>query len=75
MEPDGGVVLDITKNTYFSLNDTGAAIWARLEEGRTLAEIEVDLAEAYGVEREEVRPDIVAFVNELVQRALVDAKD
>lgn len=46
---DGAVVLDLRSKRYYSLNETGAAIWRLLAGGVARAEMPARLVERYAV--------------------------
>lgn len=56
------------------LNEVGAFIWHRLDGHHTLAEIAAAVSSAYTVSHEQATADVLAFVNELVQREMVTAQ-
>jgi len=55
----------------FTLNETGRAVWRRLDGERTLGEVAAELAAVYEAGEDEVRADVVGLVGELVQRRMV----
>ncbi len=56
------------------LNEVGAFIWQRLDGSHTLAEIAAAVCSEYPVSHEQATADVLAFVNELVQRDMVTAQ-
>lgn len=50
-----------------SMNETGASIWKRLEEGQSMEQIAVSLSAEYGIDKEEARQDVLEFVNQLIE--------
>jgi hypothetical protein len=59
---DGAVVLHMGTKRYFSLNETGAAIWRLLEDGIPLDDIATRVTEQYDVAIDAAR----AAVDELI---------
>jgi hypothetical protein len=72
-ELDGGemVLLHLESKTYYSLNLTGMRIWQGLKEGRTLQKISHRLQEEFDIEAERADRSVLALVNELLQKKLV----
>lgn len=60
--PGGGVVLHTGTKRYYSLNETGARIWALLESRGDPNEAAATIASEYGIGR----PDAQRAVSELV---------
>jgi hypothetical protein len=58
-------------DALFSLNDTGHAIWTRLDGNRTLREVAVDLATIYSAPLPEIEADVVGLVEELTSRRML----
>ena len=73
VEIDGdAVVYDELHETAHLLNPTGAIVWRLLDGESRLDEVSADLAEVFGVSLEEVLADVVALVQELGQRGLLE---
>lgn len=53
-------------NSLYVLNETGAAIWERLDGTRTLQEITGDLLHDYEVPPEQLEQDVQELVNDLL---------
>jgi Coenzyme PQQ synthesis protein D (PqqD) len=68
---DGDIVLDIHHGQLFRLNLTGALIFARLQEGRSQAEIVRAISEELGVAPETAEKDVGEFLQSLEQRHLL----
>ena len=67
----GAVVLHMGTRRYFSLNETGAAIWGLLESATPLPDIATRLTEQFLVDLETASASIEALVAELESAALV----
>lgn len=65
------VLLHLESQHYFSLNETGVAIWDLLSEPRSLAEIVEALAETYEADRETMAALVARFVGDLRRDGLV----
>jgi hypothetical protein len=59
----------------FSLNETGQAIWKKLDGQKSLREVINLLKEEYEGSHESMEDDVVGFVNELVKRKMVVVLD
>ncbi len=53
-------------NSLYVLNETGAAIWERLDGNRSLQEIAGDLLQDYEVPPEQIERDVQELVNDLL---------
>jgi hypothetical protein len=69
---DGAVVLDIQTKQYFSLNETGARVWALIREGREVADIISTLLTEYDVTREAACEAVTSLVSSLVGEKLIE---
>lgn len=67
------VLLDLARGDYYGLDEVGAALWHGLVAGRTVAEIAADLGSQYDVDDARLRQDLVALLEELVAKGLVEA--
>lgn len=69
------VLLDPDAGTYYGLNEVGTTVWRALQvsdDPRPLEEVHAELLREYDVDVEELWTDLVALVDELAQRGLVD---
>ena len=66
------VALDVAESTYLAVGPVGAAMWPRLAEGTDLAELVAVVLEGFEVDEETARRDIVAFLDELRERDLLE---
>ena len=57
------------EDDLYTLNETGHAVWKRLDGKKTLDEVAADLSEEF--EGEEIFQDVVGFVNEMVRRRIL----
>ena len=58
----------------YTLNDTGRAIWQRLDGKATLREIATSLMEEYEASGAELEADVLGFADEMVQRGILTAR-
>ena len=61
------------EDELYTLNETGKALWARLDGKRTLREIARVLAEEYEAPPGEIEEDVRGLVQELVRRRMLVA--
>lgn len=59
-------------NGIINLNETGAFLWKRLEEGVTEQQLKSALLEEYEVEEQVAENDIKAFIGKLTEKGLLD---
>ncbi|HET7553105.1 MAG TPA: PqqD family peptide modification chaperone [Gemmatimonadaceae bacterium] len=69
---DGAVVLDIQTKKYFSLNDTGARVWALIREGLSVEEIISMLLDEYDVSRTAACEAVTSLVESLAAENLIE---
>lgn len=65
------VVLDFARGEYFGLDETGAAVWRALSEGKSVAEAALALTERFEVDRETAERDVMALVGALSDASLI----
>lgn len=68
---DGAVVLHMRTKRYYSLNETGGAIWAMLEAGAPVESIVADLVANYDVEAPAAAAEVTRMLGELAAADLV----
>ena len=61
------------EDELFSLNETGKAIWEKLDGRRSLNEVIGELAAEYQAEPREIETDVLGLVQELVRRKILIA--
>ena len=59
------------EDELYTFNDTGEAIWARLDGRRSLAAIAADLAELYDAPPDEIAADVAGLAAELAGRGIL----
>lgn len=62
-----------TEGELFTLNDTGKAIWEKLDGRRTLAQVVEELSAEYAAGDGEIERDMCGLVEELAARGMVVA--
>ena len=66
------VVLNLDSGYYFGLNEVGTRFWQRLGETGSLEAIVEDLLGEFEVERSVLEEDMVALIEDLKTRKLVE---
>lgn len=69
---DGLVILDINKGEIFSANVVAARIWKLLMDGKTETEAVEAIVTEFNAPPDVVARDARAFIDSLVQKALVE---
>lgn len=59
------------ENELFSLNETGKAIWEKLDSRRTLKQIIAELKNEYQVSEKEIQEDIIGLASELIKHRMI----
>jgi hypothetical protein len=59
------------EDELYTLNDSGKAIWDRLDGKRSLSNIVNELIAEYDVDRNEIEVDVIGLVNELLKRKML----
>lgn len=65
------VILGMKEGAYFGVDDAGARIWALLQTPHRLGDVVATLTGEYAVPAEQCAADVLAFVEDLVDRGLV----
>lgn len=68
---DGAVVLHMRTKRYYSLNETGVAIWSMLEERRSVEEIVSSLTATYEIDRDSATTAVASMLAELASVELL----
>jgi hypothetical protein len=58
----------------FTLNETGKAIWKRLDGERTLGDVAKVLAEEFDAQLPELQADVLGFAGEMTERRILAAR-
>jgi hypothetical protein len=59
------------EEALFTFNETGRAIWDRLDGQRSLRDVALELADLYEAPLNEIEPDVTGLVGELVSRRML----
>ena len=74
-EIEGRVLaLDLRESRYLASNESARLLWHRLLDGASPAELTRCLAEAYGLDEEQAKRDVYAFLDELERRGLLTSE-
>lgn len=65
------VILGMQEGAYFGVDAAGARIWALLQTPRRLGELVTTLTDEYAVPADQCAADVLAFVEDLLDRGLV----
>ena len=75
-EIDGQVVmLDVSNETYYSLDDVGSSIWRELESTCNIGQLIDKLVNTYEVTDSQCKNDIEPFIEELVFAGVIKIID
>lgn len=66
------LVLDAANDRYVRLNDTGARLWALLEEPTPVSSLSEALARDWDIPPDRAEQDVKAFLESLASRGLVE---
>jgi hypothetical protein len=59
----------------FTLNETGKAIWKKMDGEKSLEKISVELTEDFSSSAEEIKADVLGFASEMVRRGIMAIKN
>ncbi|PTS75187.1 PqqD family protein [Sphingomonas sp. HMWF008] len=65
------VMIDVASGKYLSIDAIGAAIWQAIAQPVGVDPLIDTLADRYGAPRDQVRDDVLAFLNNLASRGFV----
>lgn len=72
-EVDGEMVMmDIDKGLYFGLDPVGTAVWKRLDEPTTAAELVDGLVLEYDADAATIERDVLALLTSLTEQGLLE---
>ena len=69
------VLIDLKTGTYYSLRDSGAAIWQSIEQGAGEDDIEAALRSRYDASGDDIRDGLRRLLGELEREGLIRAED
>lgn len=59
--------------SIFSLNETGAAVWDKLDGKKSLKDIIAEIQEEYDVQADQLQRDVLSFIDEMAAARLIGA--
>jgi hypothetical protein len=68
---DEVAILSLTRGTYFGLNATGARVWGLLQSPIRVRDLCDQLLEAYDVDADVCRTDLINLLEELARAGLI----
>ncbi len=71
--PRGGVLLDVTTKTYFTLNATGDVLWRALARGPSRSELVETLCAEFDVDPAVAARDVEGWLDELSRARLIES--
>ena len=69
------IIINLVSGVYYRMDEVGGAIWAMIEDGRSLGEMVTTLTEQYEVSRDQAQTDVERLATELLREKLVSASD
>lgn len=69
------VMMNLDRGFYYGMEETAKAIWERLAEPRTVADLCADLLAHYDIEQATCEREVLAFVDELLKEELIRVHD
>ncbi|HWP41852.1 MAG TPA: PqqD family peptide modification chaperone [Blastocatellia bacterium] len=69
------IILDLKSGMYYGLDPVGAMIWDLLQSPRSVEEIRDTLLNEYTVERDRCERDLMALLDDLLSRSLIEVRD
>jgi len=69
------ILIDLKTGTYYSLRDSGAAVWQAIEQGAGEDGIAAELRSRYEASEEEIRDAVRRLLDELEREGLVRAEE
>ena len=64
-----------TDDELCTLNETGKAIWKKLDGQKSLAQIAADLAVEFSAPGDEITKDVLGFATEMIKRGILAVKN
>lgn len=71
---DESVILDLATESYFGLDDVGATMWACVVAADSIEAACAALLNEYEVEPEQLRADLADFLEQLVEKGLLELR-
>ena len=68
---DSAVLVRLSTNQIYELNDTGARLWELLEQGASVDAAVTTLASEFEAPRDEIARDVDALIHDLTEQGLI----
>lgn len=65
------VILNFESGSYYSLNESGMAVWEKLQLGRSGNTILLDLQKRYGTDQDSIKADLAELLETLLAEQLI----
>ena len=59
----------------YTLNETGKAIWKKLDGQKSLEQISEELMEEFSASADEIKKDVLGFASEMIERRIMAVKE
>ena len=59
----------------YTLNDTGRAIWLKLDGEKSLGQIAAELLKEFSSGADEIKKDVIGFASEMLERRILSIKN
>jgi hypothetical protein len=69
---DETAILNLKTGVYFTLNEVGTFLWARMQEPTTFGALRDSVLEHYEVDRDQCESDICALLEDMSEHGLVE---
>jgi len=69
---DDTVMMSLSRNNYYGLDEVGSRIWALLAQPQTLTQLCTALQQEFAVDAETCQQEVTVFVQQLANEGLVD---
>lgn len=69
------IIINLANGVYYSMGNAGALIWELVAEGHSLEAVAAALCEAYDIDRDRARADVIGIATKLVEEQLVRVQE
>ncbi len=68
-------ILNLKSGIYYGLDNVGARIWSLVQEPRAVNEVRDAILQEYDVEPDQCETDLLALLEELLSKGLIEVKE
>lgn len=68
---DETVILNPEKDEYYTLNNTGTAVWGLIDKGKDLEKLVGELLKQYNASENELKADVKKIIKDLLDKKLI----